>query len=77
MACPRCGTHNRAGVAFCQNCGANLRGAAPGYVPPAVAAALAEELALLSKRTRAFLDTLNPKTIWEVPDLVEPPAATH
>jgi hypothetical protein len=37
MACPRCGTHNRAGVAFCQNCGANLRVAAPGYVPPAVA----------------------------------------
>ena len=37
MACPRCGTHNRAGVAFCQNCGANLRGTAPGYVPPAVA----------------------------------------
>jgi hypothetical protein len=35
--CPRCGTHNRAGVAFCQNCGANLRGTAPGYVPPAVA----------------------------------------
>jgi hypothetical protein len=24
-------------VAFCQNCGANLRGTAPGYVPPAVA----------------------------------------
>jgi hypothetical protein len=24
-------------VAFCQNCGANLRGAAPGYVPPAAA----------------------------------------
>ena len=39
MACPRCGTHNRAGVAFCQNCGANLRGTAPGYVPPAVAGA--------------------------------------
>ena len=37
MACPRCGTHNRAGVAFCQNCGANLRATAPGYVPPAVA----------------------------------------
>jgi hypothetical protein len=37
MACPRCGTHNRSGVAFCQNCGANLRGTAPGYVPPAVA----------------------------------------
>jgi hypothetical protein len=37
MACPRCGTHNRAGVAFCQNCGANLRASAPGYVPPAVA----------------------------------------
>jgi hypothetical protein len=28
QACPRCGTHNRAGVAFCQNCGANLRPAA-------------------------------------------------
>lgn len=38
MACPRCGTHNRAGVAFCQNCGANLRGTAEGYVPPAAAA---------------------------------------
>jgi hypothetical protein len=37
MACPRCGTHNRSGVAFCQNCGANLRGTAEGYVPPAVA----------------------------------------
>ena len=37
MACPRCGTHNRAGVAFCQNCGANLRGTAAGYAPPAVA----------------------------------------
>jgi hypothetical protein len=37
MACPRCGTHNRTGVAFCQNCGANLRGTAAGYVPPAVA----------------------------------------
>jgi hypothetical protein len=37
MSCPRCGTHNRAGVAFCQNCGANLRGTAEGYVPPAVA----------------------------------------
>lgn len=37
MPCPRCGTHNRAGVAFCQNCGANLRGTAAGYVPPAVA----------------------------------------
>ena len=35
MACPRCGTHNRAGVAFCQNCGANMRAVAPGYVPPA------------------------------------------
>jgi hypothetical protein len=43
MACPRCGTHNRAGVAFCQNCGANLRGTAPGYVPPAVAGAAAAE----------------------------------
>jgi hypothetical protein len=38
QACPRCGTHNRAGVAFCQNCGANLRAAEQGYVPPAVAA---------------------------------------
>jgi hypothetical protein len=28
-------------VAFCQNCGANLRAAEPGYVPPAVAAAAA------------------------------------
>lgn len=37
MACPRCGTHNRAGVAFCQNCGANLRGTSAGYVPPAAA----------------------------------------
>jgi hypothetical protein len=37
QACPRCGTHNRAGTGFCQNCGANLRGTAPGYVPPAVA----------------------------------------
>ena len=35
MACPRCGTHNRAGVGFCQNCGANLRGVGAGYVPPA------------------------------------------
>lgn len=30
QACPRCGTHNRAGVAFCQNCGANLRPADSG-----------------------------------------------
>lgn len=37
MACPRCGTHNRSGVGFCQNCGANLRGTAPGYVPPSLA----------------------------------------
>jgi hypothetical protein len=43
MPCPRCGTHNRAGVAFCQNCGANLRPAAEGYVPPAVAAEEAAE----------------------------------
>jgi hypothetical protein len=43
MACPRCGTHNRTGVAFCQNCGANLRGTAPGYVPPAVAEGAAQE----------------------------------
>ena len=46
QACPRCGTHNRAGVAFCQNCGANLRpAAAPGYVPPAVAAEAQPEVA--------------------------------
>ena len=44
MACPRCGTHNRADVAFCQNCGANLRGTAPGYVPPAVAASEAADV---------------------------------
>ena len=42
MACPRCGTHNRAGVAFCQNCGANMRAVAPGYVPPAAVAAAGE-----------------------------------
>ena len=45
MACPRCGTHNRTGVAFCQNCGANLRGTAPGYVPPAVAGDAADQRA--------------------------------
>jgi hypothetical protein len=28
QACPRCGTHNRTGVPFCQNCGANLRSGA-------------------------------------------------
>ncbi len=50
MACPRCGTHNRAGVAFCQNCGANLRGTAPGYVPPAVAGAAAAETAAVERR---------------------------
>ena len=43
QACPRCGTHNRAGVAFCQNCGANLRGTSDGYVPPAVAGAATAE----------------------------------
>ncbi len=50
MACPRCGTHNRAGVAFCQNCGANLRGAAPGYVPPAVAGEPHTETVVVGRR---------------------------
>ena len=43
QACPRCGTHNRAGVAFCQNCGANLRTAEPGQVPAAASQAPAVE----------------------------------
>lgn len=59
MACPRCGTHNRAGVAFCQNCGANLRtAAAPGYVPPAAAPATDEAPAaavIVEERERAIL----------------------
>jgi hypothetical protein len=50
MACPRCGTHNRTGVAFCQNCGANLRGTAPGYVPPAMAAEEAAEPSAVARR---------------------------
>jgi hypothetical protein len=53
MACPRCGTHNRAGVGFCQNCGANLRGAAPGYVPPAVA--VADDADVAAERRGAVL----------------------
>ena len=45
QACPRCGTHNRAGVAFCQNCGANLRAAEAGTCPRRAAgdAAVAQE----------------------------------
>ena len=50
QACPRCGTHNRAGVAFCQNCGANLRPAEAGT-------ATAEETAApaAARSGRAFL----------------------
>jgi hypothetical protein len=39
LACPRCATHNRAGAAFCQSCGANLRVAPSTDTPvPAVPA---------------------------------------
>lgn len=56
MACPRCGTHNRAGVAFCQNCGANLRtAAAPGYVPPAAATAAEPGPTAVVESARAIL----------------------
>jgi hypothetical protein len=54
QACPRCGTHNRAGVAFCQNCGANLRGTAASYVPPVVATQVAEAPVVVEPR-RAIL----------------------
>jgi hypothetical protein len=37
-------------VAFCQNCGANLRGTAPGYVPPAVAAEAGTETVEVERR---------------------------
>ena len=57
MSCPRCGTHNRAGVAFCQNCGANLRAVAtPGYVPPAAGQVEAEPATVVVEdRARAVL----------------------
>jgi hypothetical protein len=42
QACPRCGTHNRAGVPFCQNCGANLRPTEPAARPEAPASDTAE-----------------------------------
>jgi xanthine/uracil permease len=54
MACPRCGTHNRAGVAFCQNCGANLRAGTEGAVPPPVQQVAPAEAAT-EEAGRAFL----------------------
>ena len=55
MACPRCGTHNRAGVPFCQNCGANLRGVGAGYVPPAAAVAPEPDVVAVRERRGAVL----------------------
>jgi hypothetical protein len=55
QACPRCGTHNRAGTAFCQNCGANLQGgavASPAGVPAGATRASATRA---SAEPRAFL----------------------
>ena len=56
MACPRCGTHNRSGVGFCQNCGANLRGVGAGYVPPAAPGL--EPVAVVEGRRGAVLGPL-------------------
>jgi hypothetical protein len=47
QACQRCGTHNRAGVAFCQNCGANLRPADPGVLEARAAREAAPGRAIL------------------------------